>query len=372
LLSPRFSLDDHPVSNRPEPYTGDFAEAVLAWYRRHGRKDLPWQLDKSPYRVWVSEIMLQQTQVATVIPYYRRFLERFADIRTLAEASTDEVLQCWQGLGYYARARNMQRAARIMRDDYQAQFPQELKQVMGLPGIGRSTAGAILSFACNQSWPILDGNVKRVLARCFRVAGWNGQSRTMKELWALAERLTPTQNTGQYNQAMMDIGATLCLKSSPKCEACPLKQFCESYRHGTQASYPERKPKKSKPIKRTLMLLHKFQGQLLLWRRPPSGIWGGLWSLPEVASCADIDDWQRQHLSTASPHSTIAENLLRHQFTHFSLDISLAIIELERLPTKVSDNENLAFVAAEQLPDYGLPTPVRKILENHSGRYCGR
>ncbi len=351
------------MSGKPAVRTDDFAGPVLDWYRQFGRKDLPWQLDKTPYRVWVSEIMLQQTQVATVIPYYQRFLEKFSDIRSLADASTDAVLQLWQGLGYYARARNLQRAAQIIRDDYQAQFPRELEQVMNLPGIGRSTAGAILTFASAQSWPILDGNVKRVLARCFRVAGWYGQGKTMKALWDIAERLTPRQHTGQYNQAMMDIGATLCLKTSPTCEACPLCHCCESYQYGTQASYPEKKPKKTKPVKQTLMLLHKYQDRLLLWRRPATGIWGGLWSLPEVACRDDIDDWQRQHLSMTSPCSSISENLLKHQFTHFRLDISLAVIELDQLPAKVSDNEDMAFIAIAQLPEYGLPTPVRRILE---------
>ncbi|MCH8106112.1 MAG: A/G-specific adenine glycosylase [Proteobacteria bacterium] len=344
--------------------TTDFAEPVLGWYRLHGRKRLPWQLDKTPYRVWVSEIMLQQTQVATVIPYYQRFLKRFPNLSSLADASSDEVLQLWQGLGYYARARNMQHAAQIIRDECQGIFPRELERVMALPGIGRSTAGAILTFACKQSWPILDGNVKRVLARCFEVSGWYGQVNTMKQLWALAERLTPQQHTDQYNQAMMDIGAMLCLKTNPNCEACPLSDRCESYRHNTQARYPEKKPKKARPNKQTLMLLHRYRNRILLWRRPPTGIWGGLWSLPEVGNAADITDWQRQHLSLTRSHNSIDKNLLKHQFTHFSLDISLAVIELDRLPGKVSDNENMVFVKADGLSEYGLPTPVRRILEN--------
>ncbi len=355
------------MSSKPGLHVDNFAESVLDWYRQYGRKQLPWQLDKTPYRVWVSEIMLQQTQVVTVIPYYRRFLARFPDIPALAEASIDEVLRFWQGLGYYARARHLQRAAQIIRDDYQAQFPHTLEQVMDLPGIGRSTAGAILTFAGGQSWPILDGNVKRVLARCFRVTGWYGQSKTMKSLWALAERLTPQYHTDRYNQAMMDIGATLCRKTRPKCEACPLGQYCESYQYGSQARYPEKKPKKTRPAKQTLMLLHKYQDQLLLWRRPPTGIWGGLWSLPEVASRDDIDDWQRQHLFTTSQCASVSESLLKHQFTHFSLDISLAVIELERIPARVSDNENMVFVAVEHLSEYALPTPVRKILSMKVG-----
>ena len=205
-----------------------FANRVLTWYQRYGRRDLPWQ-QADAYRVWLSEIMLQQTQVNTVIPYYQNFLEHFPDINQLADASIDEVLQHWQGLGYYARARNLHKAAGLIRDQHQGQFPKSFEAVVALPGIGRSTAGAILSFAFGQRWPILDGNVKRVLARCFRVPGRYAQSDTMKQLWYLAESITPAENTADFNQAMMDIGAMLCLRSKPKCEACPLKKLCASY-----------------------------------------------------------------------------------------------------------------------------------------------
>ncbi len=199
----------------------DYVQSVLDWYLQHGRKNLPWQLDKTTYRVWLAEIMLQQTQVTTVIPYYHAFLKSFPGIEVLANASIDEILQHWQGLGYYARARNLHRAAQIMRDHHDAQFPQEMDQAIALPGIGRSTAGAILTFARGQSWPILDGNVKRVLARCFEVDGWYGQGRTLKRLWRLTERLTPARQTGDYNQAMMDLGAMICTGTKPKCEICP-------------------------------------------------------------------------------------------------------------------------------------------------------
>ena len=341
-----------------------FAQAVLEWYSRHGRTGLPWQLDKSPYRVWLSEIMLQQTQVATVIPYYQRFLNTFPDIQSLADASIDQILQHWQGLGYYARARNLHRAAQIIRDQHAGHFPQQMDQLTSLPGIGRSTAGAILSLACGQGWPILDGNVKRVLARCFQVEGWYGQGKTMKTLWRIAEQLTPTSQTGEYNQAMMDLGAMVCLKSKPKCDACPLTPYCESYRHGTQASYPEKRPGKSRPQKQTLMLLHRYQQQVLLYRRPPSGIWGGLWSLPEVAGREEIGDWQSSHLACEKPPDEIKTNVLKHQFTHFNLDISVAVIDLDQLPARVADEDNIAFVTSSELPGYGLPTPVRNLLLN--------
>jgi A/G-specific adenine glycosylase len=340
-----------------------FANRVLTWYRRYGRHDLPWQ-HKDAYRVWLSEIMLQQTQVSTVIPYYRNFLQRFADIEQLADASIDEVLQHWQGLGYYARARNLHKAARIIRNQHQGRFPQTFAEVEALPGIGRSTAGAILSFAHGQHWPILDGNVKRVLARCFRVPGWYAQSDTMKQLWYLAESVTPAENTAEFNQAMMDIGSMLCLKSKPKCEACPLKKLCGSYLHHSQAEFPQKKPTRTKPHKSTLMLLHRYEEQILLWRRPPSGIWGGLWSLPEVDGVTAVELWQQSFLSMTQAPKLVQERVIRHQFTHYSLDISLAIIEMEQLPEQVSDSDNYAWVDIDALTNHGLPTPVRKLLSS--------
>ena len=338
-----------------------FARAVLDWYRRYGRHDLPWQ-GQSAYRVWLSEIMLQQTQVATVIPYYQAFVKRFPTLKSLADASIDDVLQQWQGLGYYARARNLHKAARLIRERHGGRFPRKFEQVAALPGVGRSTAGAILSFAAGQRWPILDGNVKRVLARCFRVPGWYGRSDTMKQLWYLAESVTPDENSAEFNQGMMDIGSMLCLKSSPKCEACPLKNICLSYRHHSQAQYPQKKPGKAKPHKRTLMLLHRCDDRILLWRRPPSGIWGGLWSLPEVDSETAIPLWQQSFLRTTQAPQKVQPDVIRHQFTHFSLDISLAIIEFDSLPARIADVENYAWVDPADLTARGLPTPVRKLL----------
>lgn len=342
---------------------GDFSEAMLGWFELYGRHDLPWQDDKSAYRVWLSEIMLQQTQVATVIPYYQRFLNRFPTISRLADASIDEVLQLWQGLGYYARARNLHCAAQIMRDQHGGEFPTSMEDALNLPGVGRSTAAAILTFACDQSWPILDGNVKRVLARCYQVAGWYGQTATMKQLWQLAETNTPDSKTDDYNQAMMDLGATVCLKSKPKCDECPLTSHCLSFEQQTQSLFPEKKPKKNKPHKNTLMLLHRCRDQVLLYRRPPTGIWGGLWSLPEVGDIDEIGEWQEINLSLQSPFLSVSENLIRHQFTHFSLDISVANIELGALPEKISDNGNIEFVKLDQISEYALPTPVRRILQ---------
>ena len=339
-----------------------FAAAVVAWYRRHGRHDLPWQ-GQGAYRVWLSEIMLQQTQVATVIPYYHAFVARFPDVVALADADIDEVLALWQGLGYYARARNLHRAARVIRDLHGGVFPEEFDALAALPGIGRSTAGAILSFAFGQSLPILDGNVKRVLARCFRVPGWYGRADTMRQLWHLAEAVTPAAEAAEFNQAMMDIGATICRRARPGCDDCPLRPMCASHRHQSQAEYPQKKPRKARPHRRTLMLVHRAADEVLLWRRPPSGIWGGLWSLPEVERERDIEPWQQSYLNTTQPPRHIQRRALRHQFTHYSLDISLATIELERRPAHVSDPDNYQWIAVRELPSRGLPTPVRRLLE---------
>jgi A/G-specific adenine glycosylase len=340
-----------------------FANRIQTWYQRYGRHHLPWQ-QADAYRVWLAEIMLQQTQVNTVIPYYQNFIKRFSGINQLADASIDEVLQHWQGLGYYARARNLHKAAGIIRDQHQGSFPQTFAAVEALPGIGRSTAGAILSFAFGQHWPILDGNVKRVLARCFRVPGWYGLSATMKQLWYLAESVTPAESTAEFNQAMMDLGAMVCLRSKPKCEACPLKKICASYLHHSQAEFPQKKPVRAKPHKRTLMLLHRHQDQVLLWRRPPSGIWGGLWSLPEVDGVTAVELWQQSFLAMLQAPKMVQENVIRHQFTHFSLDISLAIIEMGQLPQEISDSDNYAWVDIDALVDHGMPTPVRKLLSS--------
>ncbi len=237
--------------------TPEFTPRLLAWHRLHGRKDLPWQF-QSAYRVWVSEIMLQQTQVGTVIPYYTRFLQRFPDVNSLANASIDEVLVMWQGLGYYARARNLHQAAQIIRDRYNGEFPANMDQALALPGIGRSTAGAILSFSCQQSWPILDGNVKRVLERCFQIPGWSGQTKTLKKLWSLSEQLTPQKDTASYNQAMMDLGSSVCIRGKPRCNNCPLIDVCLSNQQQTQHLFPQKKPKQRNPLRHTIRFLPRL------------------------------------------------------------------------------------------------------------------
>ena len=260
----------------------DFAERLLDWFDDHGRKDLPWQRGINPYRVWISEIMLQQTQVQTVIPYYERFMQSFPDLQSLADADIDAVLQHWSGLGYYARARNLHKAAGAIRDNFAGEFPTAFDDVVELPGIGQSTAGAILAIAGNQRHAILDGNVKRVLARHAAVAGWPGKTDVSKQLWALAEARTPQQRVADYTQAIMDLGATLCTRSKPNCAACPVASDCAARIADDVAAYPGRKPKKAKPLRQTTMVIAVNGAAVFLQRRPPVGIWGGLWSLPEV------------------------------------------------------------------------------------------
>ncbi|MGB8326770.1 MAG: A/G-specific adenine glycosylase, partial [Steroidobacteraceae bacterium] len=264
------------------------AGALIVWHETGGRHELPWQRGRSLYRVWISEIMLQQTQVATVIPYYERFIARFPTVRALADASIDDVLHLWSGLGYYARARNLHQAAQRIRDEFAGEFPGDFASVASLPGIGRSTAGAILALALNQRFAILDGNVKRVLARYFGVAGNATERAVEKRLWVLSERCTPVERVDDYTQAIMDLGATLCTRSRPLCALCPLATDCVARRQGRQTEFPA--PRRSAPhgmrrAKRVVMLLARARDQsVLLEKRPPRGIWGGLWCLPEFAS----------------------------------------------------------------------------------------
>lgn len=313
-----------------------FSRQVLDWYHQQGRKHLPWQQNKTPYRVWISEIMLQQTQVATVIPYYLRFMESFEDITALANANEDAVLHHWTGLGYYARARNLHKAAKIMLSDFQGEFPQSIEEVIALPGIGRSTAGAILSLSRNKHHAILDGNVKRVLARCYTVEGHNAQAKFEKTLWPIAEILTPKEGVAQYNQAMMDLGALVCTRTKPDCEHCPLNSGCLAFAGNEQANFPQKKPKKSIPEKSTIMVIPRIKAetgaQVLMEKRPPSGIWGGLWCFHEVNEQSDIND-----LLTNLGLKEVTQQTLttfRHTFSHFHLDIQPIIVDCEQLPSQ--------------------------------------
>ncbi|MEL6869001.1 MAG: A/G-specific adenine glycosylase [Pseudomonadota bacterium] len=349
-----------------------FAQRVLTWFDAHGRKHLPWQQDKTRYRVWISEIMLQQTQVATVIGYFERFIERFPDVVTLADADSDEVLSLWSGLGYYARARNLHKAARIVRDDHDGEMPGDIDALIALPGIGRSTAGAILALTDDQRHPILDGNVKRVLARHDAVAGWPGQSAVLAELWTLSERYTPQARVGDYTQAMMDLGATLCTRSKPRCEACPLGGSCTARAAGTMLNYPGKKPKAQKPQRSTAMLVVcDSDGRLLLRRRPAEGIWGGLWSFPEIdahASREDIDVALATVLRNraAGNHSVNRLPGFTHKFTHFDLAIVPYRIDIDAAAERVQDaaDDAPAWFSIDAIADVGVPRPVSRIIES--------
>jgi A/G-specific adenine glycosylase len=339
-----------------------FATAVLNWFDLHGRTDLPWQQQPTPYRVWVSEIMLQQTQVSVVIPYFERFMDRFPDLPALAAADQDDVLHLWSGLGYYARARNLHRAAQTAVERHAGALPTDIDTLQSLPGIGRSTAGAILSLALDQHHPILDGNCKRVLARCFGVDGWPGRSSVLKQLWQLAETLTPADRVGPFNQAMMDLGATQCTRSTPDCQRCPLSEHCVGFRQGNPTAYPAPKPKRTSPIRQTRMLfVVDPSGCVLLERRPPSGIWGGLWVPPELTSGQDAEDWCRAHLGSGSaPLEMLPPR--RHTFSHFQLDIQPLVARLNAAPTVIADNGARAWVDPATPGGIGLPAPIRRLL----------
>jgi len=341
-----------------------FAERLLAWFERCGRHDLPWQQEPTPYRVWVSEVMLQQTQVTTVIPYYERFMARFPDVLSLADASVDEVLVHWSGLGYYSRARNLHRAAQLIRDRHGGCFPENIDEVMALPGIGRSTAGAILSLACRQRHPILDGNVKRVLSRFHVVEGWPGKREVEQHLWQLAEVHTPAKHTAAYTQAIMDLGATLCSRSKPACTACPVTAGCEAREQGRIAEFPGKKPRKALPLKRTeMLLLQNDQGELLLEQRPPSGIWGGLWSLPECPPGEDIALWCRERLGLQATEVGRWSPFL-HTFSHFQLEI-IPVRGRASGPATTSIMEPGAalWYKTQSFNQLGLPTPVKRLLQ---------
>ena len=340
-----------------------FAEQVLHWFDDHGRKDLPWQQAVNPYRVWVSEIMLQQTQVATVIPYFERFITSFPDVQTLADAPLDQVLHHWSGLGYYARARNLHRAAQQVVAEHAGRFPTEVDTLQQLPGIGRSTAGAILSLAMQQWAPILDGNVKRVLARHFAVDGWPGSNTVAKALWALSERLTPVRQVAAYNQAMMDLGATLCTRRRPRCTACPLADTCQAHARGNWQAYPGKKPKKALPVRSVqMLLLRNPQGEVLLERRPPQGVWGGLWGLPELESQTDALDWcADQQLGEALMQRELP--MRRHTFSHFHLDILPREILLREPGWRVLEGASRVWYNPRQPDERGLAAPVSRLIE---------
>jgi A/G-specific adenine glycosylase len=339
-----------------------FAKQLLYWHRKFGRKDLPWQYSRTPYRVWISEIMLQQTQVATVIPYYQRFIESFPDVESLARASVDNVLCHWSGLGYYARARNLHRAARFIRDQHSGIFPTLFEDIVELPGIGRSTAGAILSLAYEERYPILDGNVKRVLARYHAVDGWPGKTAVSDQLWLLADEHMPQQNIATYTQAIMDLGATVCIRNNPHCNCCPLRNECSALALNVLKQYPGRREPKEKPLYNIHMLLAHIKNTVYLERRPDKGIWGGLWSLPEIDDAKDVHQWCEHELNVC-PAELNYWNTVRHTFTHYHLDIQPIAVRLLAQSSTVQDTEDRIWYEVDSPPPGGIATPVSKLIQ---------
>jgi len=347
----------------------DFSQHLLAWFDLHGRKHLPWQQQPTPYPIWVSEIMLQQTQVSSVIPYYQRFMSHFPDLESLATAPLDEVLRCWSGLGYYARARNLHKTAGIIQRNFHGRIPDDPATLQSLPGIGRSTAAAILALSTNQRHTILDGNVKRVLCRYHAVPGWPGQTVVSKHLWTLAEQHTPARRVADYTQAIMDLGATLCTRGKPRCADCPLGSDCQARQQDRVSDYPQPRPRRTLPHRSVAMLILHDQtsGSVLLEKRPPTGIWGGLWSLPEYP-CASYDEqllrqWCREQFLC---EVNIQEHwpLLKHRFTHFQLNIQPLLIRCDGPPTAVMEDDQRLWYNVHQIHRQALATPARRLLEH--------
>lgn len=340
-----------------------FSQQVLTWFDSHGRKNLPWQKGITAYRVWISEIMLQQTQVTTVIPYFERFMQRFPDVIALANAPVDDVLHHWTGLGYYARARNLHNAAKAICEQHKGIFPTQFDDVLALSGIGRSTAGAILSIAEKQPLAILDGNVKRVLARYFAVEGWPGNNSVANQLWEFAESVLPESRNNDYTQAMMDLGATLCTRSKPRCDDCPLQPGCIAFAQGNQAEYPGKKPKKIKPVRAVTMLIPFYRGSVMMSQRPMSGIWGGLWAFEEIAGEAeqDIQTWSKAHFES-KPEIEYLDSF-RHTFSHFHLDIAPALLFLPEIAQHSVQETNAQWFDVNQPVSVGISAPTKLILE---------
>jgi A/G-specific adenine glycosylase len=343
----------------------EFAQRLLTWFAVHGRHSLPWQSNTTPYRVWVSEVMLQQTQVATVIPYYERFMREYPDVRSLAEAPLDEVLHQWTGLGYYARARNLQACAKVIMGEQGGEFPATLEEMTALPGIGRSTAGAILAISAGQRHPILDGNVKRVLARVFGIAGDPSSSAVIAKLWEQAEVCTPSKHVGDYTQAIMDLGATLCTRSRPACTVCPMNDGCIAALEGRQAVLPNPKQKRHRPSREATLLIAQRgvsgTSSVLVERRPASGLWGGLWSPPQFESQREAIEWCTKKIGqTEVDAATLAP--IDHAFTHFDLRLNPLRVRCE-LTSQVREDGDLLWYRLESPPRIGLPQPIAQLFE---------
>ena len=341
-----------------------FAQRVIAWQRSQGRHDLPWQADRDPYRIWVSEIMLQQTQVSAVIPYFQRFVTRFPDVDSLAQAALDEVLEHWSGLGYYSRARNLHACARRIVDEHAGRFPRSASALATLPGIGRSTGAAIAAFAFGERAAILDGNVRRVLCRAFGVEGYPGQASVERSLWVIAERELPDEGIEAYTQGLMDLGATLCTRRRPACARCPLADDCVARREGRAEMLPAPRPRKASPLRATAVLVLRRDADVLVERRPPAGIWGGLWSLPEVGEDAVRDAGALVEAVARMGFDLRAARPLApfvHAFTHFRLELRPWLVDVAPRPG-VEVQGDRRWLAPGDVPGAGLPAPVKSLL----------
>jgi A/G-specific adenine glycosylase len=343
-----------------------FAAKLIAWQKVRGRHDLPWQGTRDPYLIWVSEIMLQQTQVATVIPYYLRFLARFPDVAALAGAPLDEVMRLWSGLGYYSRARNLHRAAQAIVGEHGGKFPRRFEEVAALPGVGRSTAAAICVFAFGQRHAILDGNVKRVLARHFGIAGDPADKAVEKEMWLLADACTPTQRVGAYTQGIMDLGATVCTRSRPACLLCPVMADCVARAANLQDRLPAPRRRAKRPVREAwLVVAMRGEHKVLLEKRPPAGIWGGLWGLPEFPTRSHAHQWCREHLSGASRAES--GEPLRHAFSHFDFEMRPLVVHCLGKAQGLRDDDRYRWYDVANPAKVGVPKPIATLVARASG-----
>lgn len=352
-------LSSSTVSDTPRT----FAIRLITWQRVHGRNDLPWQNTRDAYRVWLSEIMLQQTQVAVVLPYYARFLERFPDVIALANAPVDDVMAHWAGLGYYSRARNLHRAAQQVVSQHGGCFPAEVNLLADLPGVGRSTAAAIAAFAYDVIAPILDGNVKRVLARHAAVEGYPGVSAVQKRLWSEAESRLPTSANDMvaYTQGLMDLGATICTRSDPACLLCPIAHDCAARASGRTSKIPASKPSKVVPQRSQRYLLLTHADEVLLVKRPAPGIWGGLWCLPEIGDAEDAEATAHIRYGASGSGHVITMPPIAHAFTHFRLTLNVTHLVVDQVEPRAMQASAM-WIARSELAKAALPKPMSKLL----------
>ncbi len=344
---------------------GLFSDRLLAWWDIHGRKDLPWQLPRTPYRVWVSEIMLQQTQVSTVIPYFQKFMHRFPDLQALAIASQDDVLSLWAGLGYYARGRNLHKAAKLITDQFGGEFPDSVKALISLPGIGESTANAIISLAWDVPATVLDGNVRRVLSRHEGIGGWAGKPAVLRALYKAAKDYLPVLRGADYTQAIMDLGATICTRSRPRCPVCPVNMDCAAFGSDTTDKFPARRPRIKISEKQIHMLiLSRGDGEVLLEKRPPAGIWGGLWSLPE-----NEDEQMLANRFGYEAHQFLKMPEIQHRLTHMRIKIRPRIARTDPKPGKIETSPEQRWFNQDEWSHVGLPKPVLNLLRQHHQEY---